>query len=121
MKSSCSPKPDWKFLYVSFLTWEANGAEQRESEKPHRTFEIPLTHSNAFAGLAAHGFKSEAQLAALPGVRAIDLPSVFPGPVLSVCAFTQQTVHRDPYRIPLPSSPGGSGARPSIPKETNPA
>src|SRR5260370_31777582 len=26
---------------IAFLTWEANGAEQRESEKPHKTFAIP--------------------------------------------------------------------------------
>jgi eukaryotic-like serine/threonine-protein kinase len=94
--------PDGKFLYVSFLTWDANGAEQRESQKPHKTFAIPLTDSKAFAGLAARGFKSEAQLAALPGVRAIDQPFVLPGPEPSVYAFPKQTVHRNLYRVPLP-------------------
>ena len=94
--------PDGKFLYVSFPTWNANGAEQRESEKPHKTYAIPLTESKAFAGLAARGFKSEAQLAALPGVWAIDQPFVLPGPEPSVYAFPKQTVHRNLYRVPLP-------------------
>jgi hypothetical protein len=94
--------PDGKFLYVSFLTWDANGAEQRESEKPHNTFAIPLTDSKAFAGLAARGFKSEAQLAAVPRVRAIDQPFVLPGPEPSVYAFSKETVHRNLYRVPLP-------------------
>ena len=93
--------PDEKFLYVSFLTWDANGAEQREGEKPHKTFVIPLTHSQTFAGLAARGFKSEAQLAAIPGVRAIDQPFLLPGPDPSVYAFPKETVHRNLYRVPL--------------------
>ena len=94
--------PDGKFLYVSFLTWDANGAEQRESEKPHKSFAIPLTHSQAFDGLAARGFKSEAQLAAVPGVRTIDQPFVLPGPEPSVYAFPKETAHRNLYRVPLP-------------------
>jgi serine/threonine protein kinase len=94
--------PDGEFLYVSFLTWDANGAEQRESEKPHKTFVMPLTHSKAFADLAARGFNSEAQLAAVPGVRVIEQPFVLPGPEPSVYAFPKQIVHRNLYRIPLP-------------------
>ena len=94
--------PDGKVLYVSFLTWDANGAEHRESEKPHKTFAIPLTHSQAFDALAARGFKSEAQLAAIPGVRVIDQPFVLPGPEPSVYAFPRETVHRNLYRVPIP-------------------
>ena len=94
--------PDGEFLYVSFLTWDANGSERRESEKPHKTFVILLTHSKAFADLAARGFKSEAQLAAVPGVRAIEQPFVLPGPEPSVYAFPKQIVHRNLYRVPLP-------------------
>ncbi len=94
--------PDGKFLYLAFLTWEANGAEQRQSVKPHKTFVIPLTNSKAFADLAARGFKSEAQLAAMPGVRVIDQPSVLPGPDPSLYAFAKATAHRNLYRIPLP-------------------
>ncbi len=94
--------PDGKFLCVSFRTWEANGTEQHESEKPHKTFMIPLTNSKTFADLAARGFKSEAQLAALPGVRVIDQPFVMLSPGPSVYAFAKETVHRNLYRIPLP-------------------
>ena len=94
--------PDGKLLYVSFQTWDANGAEPRESEKPHKTFVIPLTRSQTFDDLAARGFKSDAQLAALPGVRQIDQPFILPGPEPSVYAFPRGTVHRNLYRIPLP-------------------
>jgi eukaryotic-like serine/threonine-protein kinase len=94
--------PAGKFLYVSFLTWDANGTEQRESEKPHKTFAIPLTHSQGFDVLAARGFKSEAQLAAIPGVLAIDQPFVLPGPEPFVYAFARETVHRNLYRVPVP-------------------
>jgi len=100
---------DGKFLYVSFLTWDANGTEQRESEKPHKTIVVPLTSSRTFADLAARGFKSEEQLAAMPGARAINLPlpqpgqsPVVPGPEPSIYAFAKETVHRNLYRIPLP-------------------
>jgi Tol biopolymer transport system component/tRNA A-37 threonylcarbamoyl transferase component Bud32 len=93
--------PDGKFLYVSFLTWEANGADRRESEKQNKTFEIPLTHSQTFAALAVRGFKP-AVLAALPGVRTIDQPFIMPGPDPAVYAFSKETVHRNLYRVPLP-------------------
>ena len=82
--------PDGKFLYVSFPTGEGNGAEQREDEKPHKTFAIPLTDSKAFAGLAARGIESEAQLATIPGARAIDQPFVLPGPEPSIYPFPRQ-------------------------------
>ncbi|HKS95143.1 MAG TPA: hypothetical protein VJV74_03305, partial [Terriglobia bacterium] len=100
---------DGKFVDVSFLSWNANGAEQRESTKPHRTIMVPLTGSRTFADLAARGFKSEEQLAALPGARALDQPSaqpgqaiIVPGPEPSIYAFVKETVHRNLYRIPLP-------------------
>jgi hypothetical protein len=88
-----------KFLYVTFPLFDANGTGQ---QKPHKTYVLPLTDSNAFARLAARGFNSEAQLALVPGVRVIDQPFVLPGPDPSVYAFSKQTVHRNLYRIPLP-------------------
>ncbi|HEV2492367.1 MAG TPA: protein kinase [Terriglobia bacterium] len=100
---------DGKFLDVSFLAWDANGAEQREGGKPHKTIMVPLTSGRTFADLAARGFKSEEQLVALPGARAIDQPLaqpgqtiILPGPEPSVYAFVKQTVHRNLYRVPLP-------------------
>jgi len=94
--------PDGKFLYLSLQIWDANGVEQRQDNMPHRTYAVPLSDSNAFAHLAAHGFNSETQLAAVPGVRVIDQPFVLPGPGPSVYAFSRQTVHRNLYRVPLP-------------------
>jgi len=93
---------DGKFLYVTFPVFGGNGAEPRDREKPHKTYALPLTDSNAFARLAARRFDSEAQLALVPGVRVIDQPLVLPGPDPSVYAFSKETVHRNLYRIPLP-------------------
>jgi serine/threonine protein kinase len=94
--------PDGKLLYVTFQPWEANGVEPDASGNPPRTLVIPLSKSRTFADLAARGFKSEEQLAALPGVRTIDQPLILPGPDPSLYAFTKRTVHRNLYRIPLP-------------------
>jgi len=94
--------PDGKLLYVTFQAWEANGTEPRLSDEPPKTFAIPLTKGRTFAELAARGFNSEAQLAALPGVRTIDQPLVLPGPDPSVYAFAKHMVHRNLYQIPLP-------------------
>lgn len=94
--------PDGKFLYLSLQTWDANGTEQRKENKPHKTYALPLSDSNAFGRLAAHGFNSEAQLAAVPGVRVIDQAFLLPGPEPSVYAFSRETVHRNLYRIPVP-------------------
>ena len=90
-----------KYLYVSFLSWGANGAE-RESDKIYKTFAIPLTDRQTFRDLAARGFHSEEQFAALPGARVIDHSTVWAGPEPSIYAFTKQSVHRNLYRIPLP-------------------
>jgi hypothetical protein len=48
------------------------------------------------------GFRSEAAIAALAGVRVIDLAEVAPGPSPDIYAFSRQTVQRNLYRIPLP-------------------
>jgi hypothetical protein len=83
-------------------TWDANGTEQRQDKMPHHTYAVPLNDGNTFARLAARGFNSEAELAAVPGVRVIDEPFVLPGPEPAVYAFSKQTVHRNLYRVPLP-------------------
>jgi hypothetical protein len=48
------------------------------------------------------GFKSEAEIAKLPGLRIISSAGVTPGPSPEVYAFTRETVQRNLYRIPVP-------------------
>jgi hypothetical protein len=48
------------------------------------------------------GFRSEAEIATLPGARVIDAADVAPGPTPDVYAFSRQTVQRNLYRIPIP-------------------
>jgi len=48
------------------------------------------------------GFHSEAEIAAIPGVRVMNIADVAPGNSPATYAFSQQTVQRNLYRIPLP-------------------
>ena len=52
--------------------------------------------------MPAGGFRSEQEIAGLPGVRVIENPDVAPGPAADVYAFSRETVQRNLYRIPLP-------------------
>jgi eukaryotic-like serine/threonine-protein kinase len=66
-----------------------------------RTYAIPLLPGRAFPQISAGGFRSEAEIAKLPGVRRIDSYDVAPGPGPDVYAFARETVQRNLYRIPL--------------------
>jgi hypothetical protein len=47
-------------------------------------------------------FKSEADVAALPGVRIVPHGGIFPGPRPSLYAYSRAATHRNIYRISLP-------------------
>ena len=47
------------------------------------------------------GFRTEDELAALPGVTRIDVADVGPGPTAGVYAYTVEATQRNLYRIPL--------------------
>jgi hypothetical protein len=52
--------------------------------------------------IPAAGFRSEEELALLPGVQIIEAADVAPGPTPEVYAYSRETVQRNLYRIPLP-------------------
>ena len=79
--------PDGKFLYLKF----------RES-----IYAIPLRPGQMLPPLPASGFRSEEDVAALPGARLIPQQGAFPGPDPSIYAFTKVATHRNIYRVPVP-------------------
>jgi eukaryotic-like serine/threonine-protein kinase len=83
---------DGKFIYTYLL-----GTSQENAAG--KTFIIPLQPGNPFPQLPTAGVGSEADLAALPGVKTAE-GVVSPGPDVSHYAFTRQSVHRNLYRIP---------------------
>lgn len=89
-------QPDKKFLYLSIRTgMQSAGAFGR-------TYVIPLSNGKLLPPIPPGGFRSENEIARLPGVRVIDAADVSPGPTPTTYAFSRQTVQRNLYRIPLP-------------------
>jgi eukaryotic-like serine/threonine-protein kinase len=89
-------QPDQKFVYLSvFRGMNLAGAAGR-------TYVLPLPPGKVLPNIPPGGFRSETEIAALPGVRVIDLADVGPGPSPDVYTFSRQTVQRNLYRIPLP-------------------
>jgi serine/threonine protein kinase/Tol biopolymer transport system component len=66
-----------------------------------RTYILPTAPGSDFPELPPGGFKSEAEIAAVPGVRVIDAADIGPGPSADVYAFSREVVQRNLYRIPL--------------------
>jgi DNA-binding winged helix-turn-helix (wHTH) protein/Tol biopolymer transport system component len=66
-----------------------------------RTYIVPLPPGKALPRIPAGGFRSEEDLAHLPGARRIDAVAV-PGPSSDVYAFYRGTIQRNIYRIPIP-------------------
>jgi hypothetical protein len=87
---------DRRFLYLSVSTGlnsaMANG----------KTYVIPLVAGKLLPDLPPGGFHSEAEIAALPAVRMMDVADVAPGSSPETYAFSRQTVQRNLYRIPIP-------------------
>jgi hypothetical protein len=88
---------DQKFIFFSFNTGFAGGS------MGGRTAIIPLAPGKAFPSVPPAGFKSEADLRKLPGVRIVEhRTTVFPGLNAEVWAYENQAVQRNLYRINLP-------------------
>jgi Tol biopolymer transport system component len=66
----------------------------------NRSYIIPLAPGEAFPRLPADGFRSEEEIAVLPGARRIDARTV-PGPSRDVYAFYRGTTQRNLYRVPV--------------------
>jgi len=66
------------------------------------TYIVPLTPDQILAPIPAGGFRSEDEIARLPGVRRIPAWPVAVGPSGDVYAFYRGTIQRNLYRIPIP-------------------
>jgi hypothetical protein len=89
-------QPNGRFVYVSVYT------AQMSAGAAGRTYVLPVPPGKVFPYIPSGGFHSEAEIAALPGVRVIDAADVSPGPLPDVYAFSRQDVYRNLHRIPLP-------------------
>ncbi len=91
------PIVSWSFdqrsMYISLTHTGAN-------DKP-KTIVIPLTPGDAFPAWWGE-LVTNTKLPRMPGVRVLDLPSVFPGPNASNYAFWRFSTQRNLYRISLP-------------------
>jgi serine/threonine protein kinase/Tol biopolymer transport system component len=67
-----------------------------------RTYAVPLGPGKVFPPIPPGGFRSEGQIANLPGVRVIESVDAAPGPTPETYALTRHTEQRNLYRIPLP-------------------
>ena len=85
--------PDGRWIFVSSIVWRMS---------TRWAYAIPLSAGRAFPKIPTGGFKSEAEIAKLPGARRIDAFDVALGSGLGVYAFARETVQRNLYRIPLP-------------------
>ena len=87
---------DRRFLYLSVST-----GMNTASASGH-TYIVPLAPGKLLPNIPSGGFHSEAEIAALPGVRVLDIADVAPGSSPETYAFSRQTVQRNLYRIPVP-------------------
>jgi hypothetical protein len=85
-------------------TWSPGGNVLSVSAGPvgvNRSYLIPLTPGEALPPVPAGGFRSEDEVARLPGARRIDALTVVPAPSPDVYAFSRVTSQRNLYRIPV--------------------
>jgi Tol biopolymer transport system component/predicted Ser/Thr protein kinase len=66
-----------------------------------RTYVVPLPQGRLFPQIPAGGFRSETEIAKLPGVRLIDALQVTPSPAPDEYAFVRVAVQRNLFRVPL--------------------
>jgi len=66
-----------------------------------RTYIIPLKRGEALPRIPAGGFRSEEEVAQLPGAHSIDAAAA-PGPSPEVYTFYRSTTQRNLYRVPVP-------------------
>lgn len=86
--------PDGTFLALC----SAFGAIMPEA----RSYVIPLKKGQILPPIPAGGFRSEAEIASLPGARRLDdVGKLWLGPGTDVYAFYRGAVQRNLYRIPL--------------------
>jgi serine/threonine protein kinase len=87
--------PDGRNVYLSFQFGEASAFAIG------RTYILPLAPNATFPPMPAGGFRSEQDIAAVPGVKVVQLGDFAPGSSPDVYAFSRTTGTRNLYRIPL--------------------
>jgi hypothetical protein len=88
-------QPNGRFVYLSVATAQLSAAAAG------RTYVLPVPADKVFPSIPPSGFHSEAEIAALPGVRVIGVADLWPSSP-DVYAFPRQDVYRNLYQIPLP-------------------
>jgi hypothetical protein len=86
------------------LNWSPAGDSLSISGGPvgaNRSYLIPLAPGETLPRVPAGGFRSEEDVAALPGARKIDVSTAVPGSSPDVYAFYRVTTQRNLFRIPL--------------------
>jgi hypothetical protein len=84
--------------------WSAGGDSLSVSNGPiaaNRSYIIPLPPGEPFPRTPTGGFRSEQEIAEVPGARRIDAWTM-PGALPGVYAFYRGTTQRNLYRIPVP-------------------
>ncbi len=85
------------------VNWSPGGDSISLSGGPianNRSYIIPLARGEALPRIPPAGFRSEEEIARLPGAQRVDALSV-PGPSSDVYAFYRGTTQRNLYRIPV--------------------
>jgi hypothetical protein len=84
--------PNGEYLYLRFR-WP-----QETLDEIGKTYVLHLTSPNSLPP----PFKSEPDVAAVPGIQVIARGAIFPGPHPSLYAYTRTATHRNLYRISVP-------------------
>jgi len=111
-----TPPPIWLFsltgadrlLFLQeggggFLRWAPDGSRLYVSRPNNsgRTYVLPLAKGSMLPAMPSGGFRTEAEIAAVPGVEIIPHADAGPGPSPDVYVFSRETVARNIFRIPL--------------------
>ena len=87
--------PDGRSIFISVPT-------AMMAEFSGRTYVVPLPRGQAFPQIPVGGFRTEAEIAKLPGALLIDELGVTPRPAPGIYAFVRVTLQRNLFRVPIP-------------------
>ena len=82
----------------TFLSWSLDG----HSALVAGSYLVPLPAGESLPRIPKGGFRSEEEIAQLPGAHRIEGEGVVLGPSADVYAFYRGTIQRNLYRIPIP-------------------
>jgi len=88
----------------TFLQWSSSGDSlwiSGGAVPDGKTYIVPLLPGKILPPISPEGFRSEQEIASLPGARMIETQGA-PGRTRDVYAFERRTVQRNLYRIPIP-------------------